>query len=30
MNITLDGLRKGRYRKLTGQEIKELKRQLQE
>ena len=30
MNITLEGLRKGRYRKLTGQEIKELKRQLQE
>lgn len=29
MNITLEGLRKGRYRKLTSAEIRELKRQLQ-
>lgn len=28
MNITLDGLKKGRYRHLTSKEIKELKRQL--
>lgn len=30
MNITLDGLRKGRYRKLTNREIVELKRQLEQ
>lgn len=28
MNITLAGLRKGRYRSLTGEEIRELKKQL--
>ncbi|HBI60622.1 MAG TPA: 23S rRNA pseudouridine synthase F [Lachnospiraceae bacterium] len=28
MNITLDGLKKGRYRKLTAQEIRELKREI--
>lgn len=28
MNITLEGLRKGRYRKLTSEEIRELKNQL--
>lgn len=27
MNITLEGLKKGRYRELTAQEIKELKRE---
>lgn len=29
MNITLDGLKKGRYRKLTAQEIQELKQEIQ-
>ena len=29
MNITLDGLKKGRYRSLTKEEIKELKRELE-
>lgn len=28
MNITLDGLKKGRYRELTASEVKELKREL--
>ena len=28
MNITLDGLKKGRYRKLTAQEISELKKEI--